>query len=60
MAFHLLPLSLVGHRAVNSKAECTVNFQGNCLFPWSVLSPGSAQRQLHYLFVPALMVLKCL
>lgn len=59
-AFHLLSISLVGDRAANGKAQCTVNLRGNCPFLWSVLSPGSAQRQHHYLFLPALLVLKCL
>lgn len=60
IAFHLLFISLVGDRAANEKADCTVNLRGNCLFLWSVLSPGSARRQHHYLFLPVLLVLKCL
>lgn len=60
VSFHLLSISLVGDRESNGMAEHTVNLWGNCLFPWSVLSPGSAQRQHHYLFLPALLMLKCL
>lgn len=58
--FHFLSIGLVGDRAANSEAECSVNLWGNCVFLWLVLSPGSAQRQHHYLFLPAFLVLKCL